>query len=279
MSENSGLPLRRSRLVVRDGVAMFTHQHPSSRNALGTQLRRDYRDLLDWLDTRRDVYALVLTGSGGSFCSGADLKAAENDDTRDVSEQPEPTDVRAFILHIHEWLRRLRDLEMPVIAAVDGAAAGAGFSLALAADFVFASPRATFCMSFGKIGLIPDLAALYQLPRIVGLSAAKEIVMSARRVGADEAKQLGIVHAIYGADDLVEEAWRIARRFKDASRDATGIAKKLLNRSFETSYHDFAELEASGQAVAAATSYFTEAVAAFVSGKQRRFDWDREREE
>lgn len=275
MTERSVLPLRRSQLVVREGVAVFSHQHPASRNALGVPLRRDYRDMLDWLDTRRDIVALVLTGSQGSFCSGADLKPAEDDATADVSGQREPTDVHALMLNFHEWFGRLRDLEMPVIAAVDGPAAGAGFSLALAADFVLASPRATFCMSFGRIGLIPDLAALHQLPRIVGLSVAKELVMTARNMGAEEAKRLGIVHAIHDADDLVEEAWRFAGRFRDASRDATGIAKTLLNRSFETPYRDFTELEAAGQARAAATAYFAQAVAAFVSGKPRRFDWDR----
>ncbi|MFX1674797.1 enoyl-CoA hydratase/isomerase family protein [Paraburkholderia sp. A2WS-5] len=274
MPERSVLPLRRSRLVVRDGVALLSHQHPSSRNALGVALRRDYRDMLDWLDGRRDIAALVLTGSGGSFCSGADLKATEDSSTDD-SRRPAPMDVRALVLDIHEWFGRLRDLEMPVIAAVEGPAAGAGFSLALAADFVFASPRATFCMSFGKIGLIPDLAALYQLPRIVGLSTTKELVMTARSMSAEEAKQLGIVHAIHDADDLVEAACRFAERFREASRDATGIAKRLLNRSFETSYREFAELEAEGQADAAATAYFAEAIAAFVTGRPRRFDWDR----
>lgn len=256
-------------------MAVFSHQHPSSRNALSAPLRRDYRDMLDWLTGRSDIVALVLTGSHGSFCSGADLKATGDDGTVDASGQREPADVRALMLNFHEWFGQLRDLEMPVIAAVDGPAAGAGFSLALTADFVFASPRAAFCMSFGKIGLIPDLAALHQLPRIIGLSAAKELVMTARSMGAEEAKRLGIVHAIHNADDLVEAAWRFAGRFRDASRDATGIAKQLLNRSFETSYRDFAELEATGQARAATTAYFAEAVAAFVAGKPRRFDWDR----
>ncbi|CAB3778493.1 Fatty acid oxidation complex subunit alpha [Paraburkholderia caffeinitolerans] len=275
MSEDSMVYLRKSRIVLRDGIAEFSHQSPESRNALGAALRADYRDMLDWLDNRRDVRALILTGSGGSFCSGADLKETLGDGVGNAPEDSEPADVAEFILNVHAWLQRLRELELPVIAAVDGPAAGAGFSLALAADFVLASQRAVFCLSFARIGLIPDLAALHQLPRIVGLSAAKDMVMTARKVGAVEARALGIVHEIHEAEALNERAWHFAARFRQAPREATAIAKRLLNGSFETSYRDFVGLEASGQARAAAALYSSEAVAAFTSGKPLRFDWDR----
>ncbi len=177
----------------------------------------------------------------------------------------------------HQWLRRVRSLDIPVIAAVDGAAAGAGFSLALVSDFVLASERAFFSMSFAKIGLVPDMGALYELPRLVGTSLAKELMFTARRLSAAEAKVAGIVHAIYPPDSLAEEARKFARRFVCAPPAAIAMTKRLLNRSFETSYETMLELESQAQGVAAATAFHANAIAAFVGGQPAPFDWERAR--
>jgi 2-(1,2-epoxy-1,2-dihydrophenyl)acetyl-CoA isomerase len=173
-------------------------------------------------------------------------------------------------------MQRLRNLEVPVIAAVDGAAVGAGFSLALAADFVLASSRAFFCMSFAKVGLVPDLGAAWLLPRAVGMAAAKELVLTARKLGVQEARELGIVHAIHAPEALEEEARRFARRFVAAPREALGLGKRLLNQSFETSYAPLSELESAAQAVASSVPYHAQAIAAFLEGRPALFDWDRQ---
>jgi 2-(1,2-epoxy-1,2-dihydrophenyl)acetyl-CoA isomerase len=172
-------------------------------------------------------------------------------------------------------MERLRSLEIPVIAAVDGPAVGAGFSIALAADFVLASSRAWFCMSFVKIGLVPDLGAFHFLPRVVGMAKAKELAFTGRRVGAAEAEQLGIVHSIHDANMLQVRALAFAHRFVAAPREAIGLSKGLFNKSYETPYATLADLECQAQAIASSSAYHVEAVNGFLRGDPAGFDWDR----
>ncbi|MNN30413.1 Carnitinyl-CoA dehydratase [compost metagenome] len=176
---------------------------------------------------------------------------------------------------MHGWLGRLRNLEIPVIAAVDGPAVGAGMGLVLVADFVLASARAHFGMSFARVGLVPDMGAAYFLPRVVGMAMAKDMMMTARRVGVEEAKDLGIVHSVYAPEALADQARRFARRFVAGPAQALGPTKRMLNGSFETSYAAFVELEANAQAVATTTAYHAEALQRFAGGQPLRFDWDR----
>ncbi|MDM0103443.1 enoyl-CoA hydratase/isomerase family protein [Variovorax sp. J22R24] len=269
------IPLRESQLSIEDGVALFTHQRPAARNALSMELRADYRDMLTHVENDRSVRALVLTGSGGSFCAGGDLKAVKERQAGNDPEQRSADAMRRRLQSLHAWVERLRSLEVPVIAAVDGPAVGAGFSIALAADFILASTRAVFCMSFAKIGLIPDLGAFHFLPRAVGLPMAKELALTARRVGAAEGRQLGFVHALHEPETLLPEAMRFARRFIAGPREAMGLTKSLMNKSFETSYATLAELECNAQAVAADAPYHGAAVEAFLRGEPLAYDWDR----
>jgi len=270
------ISLRESQLSIDNGIATLTHQKPAARNALSLDLRADYAQMLDRLQGDRSIRALVLTGSGGSFCAGGDLKSLKE---RLASSDPDvnsPNAMRWRIQTLHGWLERLRNLEIPVIAAVDGPAYGAGFAIALMADFVLASERAAFCMSFAKIGLVPDSGAFYTLPRIVGLQRAKELLFTARRVSAEEARALGIVHSIHPNERLLDDAQTFARRFLDAPRDAIAMSKGLLNQSFETGYASMAALEGLAQSVASVAPYHQEAVASFLRGEPSRFDWDRE---
>ncbi|WP_322047757.1 enoyl-CoA hydratase/isomerase family protein [Paraburkholderia sp. J67] len=263
-------PLRHATLVIDDGIAVFTHQRPEARNALSPELLEDYADMLDAVERDSSVRALVLMGSGGSFCAGGDLKSLK-------AAQAQPPDaIRRRVMNAHAWMQRLRNLEMPVIAAVDGAAIGAGFSIALAADFIVASSRALFSLSFAKVGLVPDLGAAYILPRLVGLATAKELVLSARRIDANEAKRLGIVYAIHAPDRLAEETTAFARRFVAGPREAMGFSKRLLNMSFESPYALLAELEGATQALASSLPYHAASIAAFLDGQSAPYDWDRQ---
>src|SRR5262249_14643228 len=151
---------------------------------------------------------------------------------------------REIVLDFHRAFAEVVDLEKPVIAAVDGVVVGAGLSLALSADFVFATPRARMLAAFLRIGLIPDLSLLYLLPRLVGLARAKEIMFSAREVPAEEALAIGLVHAVVPAEQLRDAALGYAQRFDDAPMEAMGLTKTLLNRSFETDRHALTQLEA-----------------------------------
>ncbi|MCY1427624.1 1,2-epoxyphenylacetyl-CoA isomerase [compost metagenome] len=275
MSSNV-IQLRHSQLSINNGIAEFTHCNPAARNPLSLELRQDYFELLDVVQGDRSIRALIITGSGGSFCAGGDLKSLKD---RQASSDPEvssPDAMRRRLQAVHLFLERLRNLEMPVIAAVDGPAYGAGFAFTLIADFVLASSRASFCMSFFKIGLLPDAGALYTLPRAIGLQKAKELMFSGRRVGVEEALELGLVHSVYEPEALAEAARTFARRFMNAPREALAMTKGLINKSFETPYATLAELECGMQAVASQTPYHKEAIATFISGQPSRYDWDRD---
>lgn len=268
--------LRVSSLIIRDGVAVFSHGHPPSRNAISLDLRLDYRDMLDHIEEDRDVRALVITGSGGSFSSGGDVKSMSERFTRPDPVASSPDGMRRRVLSSHyAWLDRLRSIELPVIAAVDGPAYGAGCSLALVADFVLASSRAQFCFAFARVGGVADFGAFYTVPRLIGLAKAKELMMTARRFGAAEAKELGLVYEVHPTEDLLPQALRLASRLSSGPREALGMIKNTLNRSFDMDYRSLAELEASQQAVALSSAYHVEAAARFVRGEPPLYDWDR----
>lgn len=268
--------LRHAELSVQGGVAEFSHQRPEQRNALSPELRQDYCDMLDRVEADRSIRALIITGSGGCFSAGGDLKNVKERLVNPDPESKPAITMRNGLLGAHSWLDRLRNLEVPVIAAVDGVAYGAGMSLALTSDFVIASDRARFCMAFPKIGLIPDMGALYILPRLVGMAVAKELCLTARQVRADEARQLGFVNTVVKAESLLTEARRFARGFRNGPRGAFGATKRLLNMSFETSYAGLAQLEANAQAVETCTAYHSNAIDRFLRGEPSLYDWDRD---
>ena len=270
--------LRESSLSVRDGVAEFSHQRSATRNPMSVGLRNDYKDMLDRIEQDHTVRVLIITGSGGSFCAGGDIKSMQARAASTDPEESSPDAMRRRVLSSHYgWLDRLRSLEMPVIAAVDGAAYGAGFSLALTADFVLASARAKFCFAFAKVGAVADFGAFYTVPRLIGLAKTKELMMTARRIDAAEAQELGLVHAVFGDDALLPEARRMASRFLSGPREALGMIKNTLNRSFDLDYRSMAELETCQQAIAMASAYHADAVARFSRGEPLLYDWDRDR--
>ena len=160
-----------------------------------------------------------------------------------------------------------------MIAAVDGPAFGAGFNLALACDFILGTPRTRMCAVFGRIGLVPDLGGFYLLPRIVGLQRAKELVFSARELGAEEAKSMGILYDIYDPDQLEQAAFEMAETFAHASTEAIGMSKNIMNRSFNLDYDTLAEMESYAQALAIQSSYHDEAVKRFIDKQPLRFAW------
>src|SRR6185369_11211879 len=184
---------------VADGVATVALNRPANKNALGEDVRAGLAQCVDWIERDRTVRAVVLAGSGGAFCAGGDLRGIR-------SAGLDNDGWRQRMKGAHAWLARLLSLDRAVVAAVDGPAFGAGFSLALAADFIVASPRARFCLSFMRLGLVPDFGALHTLPRIVGVQRAKELMLSARELSADEAVALGIVLELVSQDQLLRRA-------------------------------------------------------------------------
>lgn len=258
-------------LETRDGIATITFNRPEARNPLGGLLREEFADAVVQISKAAGdtVSAVVLTGAGPAFCAGGDINIL-----REMSDKG-PDAMRARMHESHETLERWLDLPVPTIAAVNGAAAGAGFSLALASDFVFASERARFVMSFGRIGLVPDWGAMYLLPRMVGLQRAKELVLTARMIDAREAQSYGVVLDILEADALLPHAQAFASRFINASPDAIRMAKAIMGDAFETPRHEALTAEAEAQAEANASAYHRVALERFLAKEPAMFDWDR----
>jgi 2-(1,2-epoxy-1,2-dihydrophenyl)acetyl-CoA isomerase len=234
----------------------LTLNRPEVLNALDDALYAALAARLREIAVDDAVRCVVLTGTGRGFCAGADIGA--------MDPQAEPAIRRARHRRIlADILRPLATLEKPVIAAVNGVAAGAGFSLALAADIVVASEEAAFTLSFSRLAVIPDLGALHFLTRVVGLHVAKELSFTGRKITAAEARDLRIVNRVVPADQLGAEAGRLAAELAAGAPMALAQIKTLLNRASTMTLEDLLELEAYAQAFAYTTSDYREAVAAF----------------
>lgn len=251
---------------VSDQVATVTLNRPTARNALDGRMREELAHAIATLRRDDGVKAVVLTGAGGAFCAGGDLRSAPPKGAEEA---------RRAISDLHVWFAELVNLEKPVIAAVDGPAFGAGFNLALAADFIIASTRARFSQAFCRVGLVPDLGGMFLLPRIMGLMRAKELIFSGRVVEPQEAKALGFVYSIHEPDVLMDEAIELAMRFKGAPTLAIGLAKNVLNQSHNLDQHALAELESSAQAICVVSDYYRIATEKFLRKEPSAFDWER----
>lgn len=254
------------RYSVEDGVAFLRLNRPERRNAISEEMREGLRDALTGLRDDRAVHALVLTGEGECFCAGGDLQ-------RIGSAELDNEGWRNRMAGVHSWLKDLLTLDRPVIAAVDGPAYGAGFSLALAADFIVATPRARFCMSFMKVGAVPDFGAFHTLPRIVGLRRARELMLSAREIPAQEALELGIVSEIVPAERLQARARAIASSFAGASPLAVALIKRALAASQGGDLNAALEAEAMAQALVFGCGYHREAIDRFLNKQPAMFNW------
>lgn len=253
-------------------TAVLTLNRPAQRNALDLELRAALDGAIAQVRDDADVKAVVLAGAGGHFCAGGDVRsiAEGGQGTRDIYEG------RERIRRMHRWFGELVNLEKPVIAAVDGVCFGAGLSLALAADFVLATPRASFCAVFARLGYVPDLGAMYLLPRAVGLSTAKEMVFSARVVTASEALHKGLIHQMVEGD-VLEQAIALASRFQHAPAGALGIAKSVMNRAFESDLGDVLAQEAMAQAMTRESAFHQEAARRFLNKEPALYAWPQEK--
>ena len=252
------------RYEVREQVATLTLDQPATRNALSPAMREEMAEAVHRVKHDRGIRALVITGAHGHFCSGGDLR---NIATVGLDNQG----WRERLHDLHDWLRDLITLDRPVIAAVDGAAYGAGLGLALAADVVIATPRARFCVSFMKIGLVPDCGTFYTLPRIVGPQRAKELMLTAREVGADEALRLGIAMELHAPEQLLPRAQAMAAGFVNASPVAVSLVKRAVAAGGDLAAQ--LEFEANAQALAMGTTVHKDAVQDFLAKRPPRFAW------
>jgi enoyl-CoA hydratase/carnithine racemase len=242
-----------------DGVATITLDRPDRLNALTFEIYAELKDLLFDLRTRDAVNVVIITGEGRGFCSGGDVediigRLLEQDTAR----------LLAFTRMTGALIANIRGLAKPVIAAVNGVAAGAGAVIALAADFRIAVPPASFAFLFTKVGLAgADMGAAYLLPRVIGLARATELLMLGDRITADEAFRIGLVNRIVEPSALLPEARALATRLASGPSFALGMTKTLLNQELDTDFASAIEAEAQGQAICMQTPDFRAAYEAF----------------
>jgi 2-(1,2-epoxy-1,2-dihydrophenyl)acetyl-CoA isomerase len=250
-----------------DGVGTLTLNRPARKNAIDAIMREELRALVLTLSHRRDLRALIISGEGDSFCAGGDISAMG-------AGTLSPEEGRYRMRHDYlSWIEALLRIEVPVIAAVQGAAFGAGFSLALTADIVLATPSSRFCLSFMRLGLVPDCAAFYTLPRIVGTQRAKELAFSARELSAEQAKDIGIVLEIVPEGRVLERAQQMAKCFALAAPAALAMTKRAFNVSINSSLETMMDIESDAQAVARTSQWHAEAVQRFLNKSPSAFQW------
>lgn len=249
------------RYELTDAVATITLDRPDSLNALNATMRRELLAAVKAAGRDEAVRAVVLTGAGRGFCSGADLRggSAEREFRRVVTDEYNPL------------IRAIRELPKPVIAAVNGVAAGAGVSLALACDLLFAAEEARFIQAFVRIGLVPDSGSTRTLVRTLGRHRAAELIFGGEPLSAAEAQAAGLVARVVPGDQLAEAVQAEAHRLATAPTRAIGYAKRLINHAEDASLADSLALEAGLQELAGRTDDHAEGVAAFAEKREPRF--------
>jgi 2-(1,2-epoxy-1,2-dihydrophenyl)acetyl-CoA isomerase len=242
-----------------DGVRTVTLNRPDRKNAINPQLWLELADALRAAACDRDLRALVITGAGGAFCSGADISTPEDIHPKDK------------LRRLTEVALALHELTVPTIAKVTGVAVGAGWNLALGCDFVVATPESRFCQIFSKRGLSVDLGGSWLLPKLVGLQQAKRLVLLADMIDAAEARSLGLVTWIKSADEIDEFVANLANRLAAGPPVALAQSKGLLNDGANATLREALANEARAQPGNFATADSTEAYAAFAEKRDPAF--------
>ncbi|KAA2254494.1 enoyl-CoA hydratase family protein [Solihabitans fulvus] len=249
---------------VSDGVATVTLSRPDKLNALTFDAYADLRDLLAELPHRGDARVLVITGRGRGFCSGGDVEEIIG-----ALQRMETADLLRFTRMTGAVVRALRECPLPVIAAVNGIAAGAGSVIALASDFRLLARSAAFAFLFTRVGLAgADMGSAYLLPRIVGLGRATELLMLGDKLGADRAHAIGLATDVVDDEMLAEHAAALARRLADGPAMAYSATKVLLTRELDLDLAGAIELEAMTQALLMTSADHAEFYAAWTAGRE-----------
>lgn len=246
--------------IERHGAVLRVQmQDAAHRNPLSREMKLELQAAADAWAQDASLRCLLLTGSAAYFCAGGDLST--------LGEDRSATAARARLALSHQLLRTLMETEKPVLTAINGAAVGAGLSLALTGDVIVARDDAWFAAAFPKVGALPDFGVLHNLPRAVGHTRAKDLLLTGRRVDAAEALAMGLVSRVLPAEDFDAAVLKIATQLAEGPPVSLGMTKALLN----TGLADFLPKESLGQAVAFSTQDFAEGLAAFAEKRSPRF--------
>jgi 2-(1,2-epoxy-1,2-dihydrophenyl)acetyl-CoA isomerase len=251
----------------KNGVMIISLNRPEVLNSFNEVMAKETQLALDQAEQDPEIRAVVLTGEGRGFCAGQDLQEVLTSETN-----PTPKPIQKIVEeHYNPIVTKIRELEKPVIAAVNGVAAGAGANLALCCDFVIAEESVAFVQAFSKIGLVPDTGGTWILPRLVGMAQATRMMFLGDKVMADEAKTLGMIYEVAEVGAALEKAMILASQLAVQPTKAFGYTKKLLNQAFENTLSKQLEAEAVYQAKAGSTEDHREGVAAFLEKRKPHY--------
>jgi 2-(1,2-epoxy-1,2-dihydrophenyl)acetyl-CoA isomerase len=245
------------------GVATITLNRPDALNALTVPMKQELLAALRRLEADPAARALILTGSGRAFCAGQDLRERLQPDAA-----PLGVEVRE---RYNPIIRLMRSMAKPIVGAINGVAAGAGASLAMACDLRIASDAASFALAFGRVGLVPDSGATWFLPRLVGATRAAELALLNDPVSAADALRLGLVGRVVAPEELLAEAEAVAGRLAAGAPRAIELTKRALNTAWERDLESALEYEADLQDTAGRTKDHAEGLAAFLEKRAPRF--------
>lgn len=252
--------------AVDGGVMRITLNRPAVLNSFDLAMGRQLQAALDRAANDRAVRAVLLTGAGRAFCAGQDLGSVSLDDPAALP------DLGNVVRELwNPIVRQLRALEKPVVAAVNGVAAGAGANIALACDMVFVGKSASFIQAFSKIGLIPDSGGTFTLPRLVGFNMASALMITGDKVTSDEAIQYGMAYKQFADADLLSQALVNAQHVAAMPTKAIGLTKKLLNRTYSNTLEQQLEMERDVQVESANSYDYNEGVKAFLEKRKAEF--------
>jgi 2-(1,2-epoxy-1,2-dihydrophenyl)acetyl-CoA isomerase len=248
---------------VRENIAIITFNRPDKYNAFNREMALEFQEKLDECKTSKNIRAIYITGAGNAFCSGQDLDEVVDPNGPDVSS--------ILSQHYNPIIKRIRKLEKPVVAAVNGVSAGAGANIALCCDIVVASQSSSFIQAFSKIGLIPDSGGTYFLPRLIGWQKASALFLLGEKISAQEAERMGMIYKVFPDETFAAESLKIASTLAQMPTKALGYTKLALNNSLINNYEDQLHDEELLQERAGKTEDYKEGVQAFLEKRKPDF--------
>jgi len=251
---------------VADGIATICLNRPDAANSLNRTMARELMAVSIECAENRGIRAVILTGSGAFFCAGGDLKSFQAVGAENISGH-----ILETTTYLHSAVSRFARMDPPLIGAINGIAAGAGASLALMCDVAIGADNMVFTMAYSAAGLAPDGSSTYFLPRVVGLRRAAELMITNRRLSAEECLDWGIINKVVPADRVLSEARCLATQLAQGSTRAYGSVKKMLAVSFDNGLESQMEIESQHIATAAASADGQEGIKAFIEKRKPEF--------
>jgi len=250
-------------LTKKDNLTIIHLNRPEVYNSFTREMSLALIDALEKLENDSSVRAIMITGNGKAFCAGQDLQEATEDNGITVE--------RAVEEHYNPIVKGIRKCPKPIIAAVNGVAAGAGANIALACDVCVATESASFIQAFSKIGLVPDSGGTFTLPRLIGFGMASALMMLGDKISASDAERMGMIYQVYADNEFAEKSEALAMKLANMPTKGLAFTKELLNRSFTNSLDEQLEQEKIWQAKAAVTKDSAEGINAFLEKRQPKF--------